>query len=315
MPDIGELLLILAVGGVAAAFTATPYVRRSRAPEREAPADDPDLDALAIRHRVAVEAIRNVEADRRAGSLDDAAYAEQRADAERRAAETLAELDAARAAAARAAAGGGSPTAPGRPLRARTVGVAGGLLTLVVLAGLFLPAPFSLANPTRTNQALADQLAAEQARQATITDLLGKLRANPRDTASLSELADAYLEGGTANDLASAGRVLLALISLDPHDTSAYQRLITAYINFGDWTDAAAATNSYAKIATTPATAPDIPFFRGIIALRGNGDRAEAVRQFRAFLAIAPDEPRATMVRALLAEASPSASPLVSPSP
>lgn len=310
MLDLGELLLILVVGGVAAAFIATPYVRRSRLPRDEAPADDPDLDALAIRHRVAVEGIRDVESDRRAGSLDDTAYAEQRAEAEGRAAQTLAELDA-----ARAAAGHESAAPSGRPLRPRTVATAGGVLALVVLGGLLLPAPFSLANPTRTNQALADQLAAEQARQATITGLLGKLQANPRDTASLSQLADAYLEGGTANDLASAGRVLLALISLDPKDTSAYQRLITAYINFGDWTDAAAATNSYAKIATTPATAPDIPFFRGLIALRGNDNRAEAIRQFQAFLALAPNDPRAAMVRALLAEASPSASPGASPSP
>ncbi len=163
-----------------------------------------------------------------------------------------------------------------------------------------MPAPFSLANPTRTNQALADQQAQEAARQATIKQLLDQLTANPKDADALSKLADAYLQGGTADDLNRAGTVLLALISLDPTDASAYQRLITAYVNVGDWTDAAAATDAYAKVAPNSA---DIPFFRGIIALRGAGDTATATAQFRAFLAAAPDDPRGTMVRALLSEA------------
>jgi regulator of sirC expression with transglutaminase-like and TPR domain len=42
----------------------------------------------------------------------------------------------------------------------------------------------------------------------------------------------------------------------------------------------------------------EIPFFRGLIA-RGLGETEEAVRQFDRFLAIAPDDPRATMVRGL----------------
>lgn len=334
MPDLGELLLVLVVGAVAAAFIATPLVRRSRAQAprapgtpnaapgapgdapAEAPAESPDLEALTIRHRVALEAIRDVEADRRAGSLDDAAYAEQRAEAEQRAVETLAELDAARAQAGQRGPAAPAASAPSRsPVPTRWVAIGAGVLALAVLGGLFLPAPFSLANPTETNQALAQQLAAERVRQATIADLLGRVQANPRDTASLSKLADAYLQGGTANDLASAGRALLLLISLEPRNTSAYQRLITAYIDYGDWTDAAAATNSYARIATTAATAPDIPFFRGLIALRGSGDRAEAAKQFRSFLALAPNDPRATMVRALLQEAAPSGSAAASPSP
>ena len=48
--------------------------------------------------------------------------------------------------------------------------------------------------------------------------------------------------------------------------------------------------------------APDIPFFRGLIA-RGSGDLEEAVRQFDRFLELAPDDPRATMVQGLRDEA------------
>ncbi|HEY7847892.1 MAG TPA: hypothetical protein VIC83_06855, partial [Candidatus Limnocylindria bacterium] len=48
---------------------------------------------------------------------------------------------------------------------------------------------------------------------------------------------------------------------------------------------------------------PDIPFFRGLIA-RGGGDDAEAVRQFDRFLEIAPEDPRAEMIRGLRDESA-----------
>ncbi len=309
MPDPMELLLLVLVGGGVAALIATPFVRARRGgtiPSADEARED--LDVLRIRHRVALEAIRDVEADHRAGSLDEAAHAAQREEAERRAAETLAALESAEAGplAARA-----DHPAAGSPLPPRRVGLAAAVLALAVVIGFVLPAPFSLANPTQTNEALASQQAQEAARQATIRQLLDALTANPRDTDALSKLADAYLQGGTADDLSRAGTILLALISLEPTDASAYQRLITAYVNVGDWTDATSATDAYARVA---ADSPDIPFFRGIIALRGANDTTTAVREFQAFLVAAPDDPRAVMVRALLSEAE-SAAPAPSASP
>jgi cytochrome c-type biogenesis protein CcmH/NrfG len=304
-----ELLLLVGVGGAVAALVATPFVRGRRA---AAPAPDTaaeDLDVLRIRHRVAIEAIRDVDADHQAGSLDDAAYAEQRQLAELRATETLAALEA-----AEARTPSPEPMAPSStasPLPPRRVAAVAVVVAAAVAIGFILPAPFSLANPTQTNEALASQQAQEAARQATIRQLLDQLTANPRDTGALSKLADAYLQGGTADDLGRAGTILLALISLDPTDASAYQRLITAYVNVGDWTDATSATGAYARVAPDSA---DIPFFRGIIALRGANDTATAIKEFRAFLAAAPDDPRAVMVRALLAEAE-SAPPTPSASP
>ncbi len=320
MPDLGELVLLLVVGGVVAAVVATPFVRRRRAAARgdaaAANAADPgaadpdaadasgvdasgDLEVLLIRHRVALEAVRDVDADWRAGSLDDAAHAEQREAAERRATETLSELEAARSGAA----------APGNATRrgavpGRRIVAAAAVLVVAVIVGFALPAPFSLANPVRVNQALADQQKQEADRQATIQQELGVLTRNPTDTAALSKLADAYLAGGTSDDIARGAQMLLALISLDSGNASAYQRLITAYIQVADWKDAAAATDAYARIAKD---SPDIPFFRGVIALQGTRDDAEAIRQFNAFLAAAPDDPRATMVRALLSQAQSSA--------
>jgi tetratricopeptide (TPR) repeat protein len=303
MPDPMELLLLVLVGGGVAALVATPFVRARRG-IAASPSDlaAEDLDVMRIRHRVALEAVRDVEADYRAGSLDEVAHAEQREAAERRAAGTLAALEAAEAGPPTPTSPDGTPT--GSPLPPGRVGVAAIIIAVAVIVGLVLPAPFSLANPTQTNEALASQQAQEAARQATIKQLLDQLSANPQNADALSKLADAYLQGGTADDLSRAGTVLLALISLEPTDASAYQRLITAYINVGDWTDAASATNAYAKVA--PGSA-DIPFFRGIIALRGLHDTATAAAQFTAFLAAAPDDPRAVMVRALLSEAESSA--------
>ncbi len=308
MPDLTELVLLVLVGGGVAALVATPFVGGRSAAARSPRPEADDTDVLRIRHRVALDAILDVEADRRAGSLDEAAYAEQRERAEQRAAETLAALEAAEA--RPSATAPMSASANGAPLPPRRVAAAALVVAAAVVIGFVLPAPFGLANPVETNAALTSQQAQEAARQATIRQLLERLTANPRDSDALSKLADAYLLGGTADDLSRAGTILLALISLEPTDASAYQRLITAYINVGDWTDAASATNAYAKVAAGSA---DIPFFRGIIALRGANDTATATKEFQAFLDAAPGDPRAVMVRALLAEAesaapSPSAS-------
>ncbi len=93
MPDPAELVAIAVLGVAAAVVLAWPLFRR--APE-EMPVPD-ERDALETRHRIALESLRDVEADRRSGSLDEAAYQAERAAAERRAASTRAALDAAAA--------------------------------------------------------------------------------------------------------------------------------------------------------------------------------------------------------------------------
>ena len=49
---------------------------------------------------------------------------------------------------------------------------------------------------------------------------------------------------------------------------------------------------------------PDVPFFRGLIAWRGERDAEQAIVAFDQFLAAAPDDPRVPMIRALRAEAA-----------
>ncbi|MGH2402603.1 MAG: hypothetical protein ACRDE6_07805, partial [Candidatus Limnocylindria bacterium] len=79
--------LILVLGLVAAAVIVLRPLTAERADDERT---DDELEAAALRHRVALEALRDVETDRRAGSLDDAAYAEQLSQAEARAATTRA---------------------------------------------------------------------------------------------------------------------------------------------------------------------------------------------------------------------------------
>lgn len=178
--------------------------------------------------------------------------------------------------------------------------IGGGLLTVAAI-GLFLPGPLGLANPQVTNSALLEAQQTEALRQAQITDLLTALSSDPTDSEALSDLADAYLAGSAPTDLERGARTLLALLALEPERTDAYARLITAYIRADDWIDAQAATDALAELA--PGSV-DVAFFNGLIAWRGRGDAEAALAAFDEFLLLAPDDPRATMIRGLRAEAA-----------
>ncbi len=290
MPEIGEWLILAVLGLGVAALIANP-LRRPRALEHT----EPDREGLVLRHRLALEALIDVEADRRAGSLDQAGYQRQLAEEEARAADTLAALDAAARVGPAPGHGGGTPGAR------RAAGRLGGGLAVLLLIGFALPEPLGLGERTSVNQPLADQIAAEAARQADIERLLTALAANPEDPATLSALADAYLAGGAPEDLQRAAVALQVLIAIDPGNTSGYRRLITAYLSAGDLTDARAATDSYRQLVGDDD--PDVPFFLGLIALRG-GEATEAIEQFDRFLELAPDDDRAPMIRSLRAEAA-----------
>jgi len=280
------------VAGGALLAIAWPLLGAPRDPAHDATGPDPEQESREVRLRVAVETLRDVEADHRAGLLDEESYARQRAEAEERAAASLHARDAS-----------GAPSAAAQVRTGtRAALVVAGVLVVALLAGFALPRPVGIGEATSTNQALADAMAREEARQAQISALLDRLGADPRDAGVLSDLADAYLAGGSADDRRLAAVALLALLSLEPENASAYRRLVTAYINAGDWADAAAATDAYAGVAGEDE--PDIPFFRGLIALRGDGDAQAAIGYFDRFLELAPDDPRAAMVASLRAEAA-----------
>ncbi|MDP9467636.1 MAG: c-type cytochrome biogenesis protein CcmI [Chloroflexota bacterium] len=289
MPDALQWILLAAVGGAAAAVIGWPLLRGASTATQDA-AGNPEAEARALRHRIALEGLLDVEADRRAGSLDEASYQRERAEAEERAAQTLGEEVELSASTA---------PAPGNARRAAAL--LGAALAVALLVGLALPAPNGLAERTVINQALADGLAREAERQAEIQRLLAGFAADPTDAEVLSDLADAYLAGDSTDDLQRAAAALQLLLAVDPEDGSAYRRLINAYLAASDLADAQAATDSYAQIASTDE--PDIPFYLGLIAFR-EGDAAAAVRHFDRFLELAPDDGRAAMVSSLRAEAA-----------
>ena len=66
--------------------------------------------------------------------------------------------------------------------------------------------------------------------------------------------------------------------------------------------NARAVHDSYADVAT--ADPVELAFFDGLIALRGENDAAAALEAFERFLELAPDDPRAGMVRGLRDEAA-----------
>jgi cytochrome c-type biogenesis protein CcmI len=280
MPEIALLLLALGAAGVA---VLVPMWRGASDVERD------DGDAAALRHRVALEALRDVEADRRSGSLDDAGYAEQLAEAESRAAET------------RAALADGVPSRPETGSGGRTAAaVTAGAIAAILLAGWFVPGA-GIANSTVTNQGLAELQATEAARQERIGELQQALAENPEDTDTLSSLADAYLAGSTQEDFVRAAVALQLLIALEPDRADAYERIMAAYLRGGDHANARAAHDAYVELdGGDPVEAS---FFDGLIAVRED-DPDAARAAFDRFLELAPDDPRAEMVRGLRDEAA-----------
>jgi len=288
MPDLLQFALLAAIGLAVAAAIAWPLVR----PGSPTTAFDTraESEARALRHRVALDALLDVEADRRAGSLDDASYERERAEAEARAAETL-----------QPALVEPSPPAMGQGRDRAGVAILGALVALALLVGFAAPGSIGLAERTVVNQALADAMTQEADRQAEIKRLLDRFAATPRDAQVVSDLADAYLAGDSTVDLQRAAVALQILLALEPENHSAYRRLINAYLVTGHYDDAQATTDSYATIAAPDE--PDIPFYRGVIAFR-RGDQATAVREFDRFLQLAPDDGRAPTVTSLRAQAA-----------
>ena len=274
---MAELLLLALVGSAVALAVVWPLLSAGRSPVP--PAIDEEREALEVRNRLALEALRDVEADHRAGSLDEERYRVQRAEAEAHAVATRRALDDARQSPAAAA-----TNVTARPSLRLPALIAGGL-ALLLLAGYALPAPLGIAE--------------RDARLDRIRVLTGAISVNPRDTAALAELSDLYLAGGTSEDVARALASLLLLRDAAPDSRDAHQRLVTLFIRTGEWQQAALATDQMADVVGEDDR--EIPFFRGLIA-RGLGETEEAVRQFDRFLTIAADDPRATMVRGLREE-------------
>ena len=281
MPEAVLLAAALTLAGVAALWP----LWSSRAPS--GPTADPE-DA-AVRYRVALETLRDVEADHRSGSLDGEAYAAQRLEAEAAAAATLDAVEQQ------------TEVAPANDPRGRRLALGVAVVIGAVLVVGSMVEATGIANATVENPSLAADQAAETARQDRISTLLDSLRADPRDVEALSDLADAYLQGDEHDDLVRAAVALQLVIDLAPDRTDAYERLMSTYLRAGDAANARAVHDAYTDV--DGADPVELAFFDGLIALRGENDPARAVDAFDRFLELAPDDPRAPMIRALRDEA------------
>ena len=280
---------ILLAAALAVAFAAVLLPLR-----RQAAGIEPvDRSEAELRHRVALESLRDVEADHRAGSLDEDAYRVQLEEAESRAVVSRRELESAASI---------SPDAslPSRRRPVAAVGAAAGLAVALLVASL-VPAS-GIANTTTVDQALADAQAREAIRQERIGDLLESLSADPEDADVISGLADTYLAGTSREDLVLAATLLRALIELEPDRADAYERIVTAYLRADDYANARSALDAYGETAS--ADPVEVAFFDGIIALRGEADAVAATAAFDRFLELAPDDPRARMIQGLREEAA-----------
>lgn len=278
---MGELLLLILVAGTVALAVAWPLLDGREARAEAEP--DPEREAARVRHDLALEALRDIEADRRAGSLDDEGYRAQREEAEAHAARTRRALEAtAPNEAPKADRDADDEPRPARGRRWRLPALVGGMLALLLLAAFAAPPPFGIAE--------------RDARVERIRQLTDTIATNPRDVDALGELADLYLAGGTADDVGRALASLVLMRDAAPQSRDANQRLVTLLVRTGLWDDADAAVDHFAEVVGEDD--PDIPFFRGLVA-RGNGDNDEAARQFDRFLQLAPDDPRAQMIRGL----------------
>lgn len=271
-------VLLLALGLAVAAVVVLSPLRRPADVQDGGDAAAAFDEGARIRHRAALEALRDVEADRRARSLDDAAYAAALANAEALAAETLAALEAPAT----------TPRPTADPRGRRLALVAAAIIGVALVGGSLFPVT-GLANET------------VDTRSERIEALTDALAADPTNADVLLALADAYLEGSSSRDLVAAVTVLQVLLQVEPEHAGAFERVIGAYIRAGDWVNARAALDEYAGLSV--ADPVEVAFLTGLVALRGEGDAATAVEAFDRFLELAPDDPRAGMVRGLRDEA------------
>jgi cytochrome c-type biogenesis protein CcmH/NrfG len=283
-----EVLLLVAGLALAGAVVLLPLRGRGTVP----PAEDDDREAALLRHRVALESLRDLETDRRAGSLDAESYALELAEAEARAAATRAEVERRTPPAAVPA---------GRGAGRGVASVVAGLIALALVGGALVPGT-GIANETVVNERLAAARQAEEDRQARIAELRAALAADPTDPETLSALADAHLAGTSDDDLARAAAALQVIIALDPDRADAYERILAAYLRAGRYDYARDALTAYAARPT--ADPAELAFFDGLIALRGEADADRAREAFDRFLELAPGDPRVPMIRGLRDEAA-----------
>jgi cytochrome c-type biogenesis protein CcmH/NrfG len=125
-----------------------------------------------------------------------------------------------------------------------------------------------------------------------VVALEAKLQQNPKDVTTLLELATIYQQN---NDLLRAASYLDRVIAADPTQKDVYLRLATIYLN-QEINEYAAAVSVLNKAVSVDPNNPDVYLKLGI-AQNALGNTSGAVLAWQKYLALAPNDSMASVVR------------------
>ncbi len=275
MSSVVVVLVVAVLAMVAALGIVTPYRRRS------IPALEPPADPLEDRRLALAIALRDLEAARGSGALEEADYARLREETEGRMARVLRVLDQR----------GADADVPPRHRRGpSTWWIAIAVVAVLALSAALVPALVrSLHDRTPSNTALigAGSLAYFEQR---VND-------HPHDVAARLDLANRYLDAGM---LSRAYDEYRSALLLDPNDADALAHIGVLLHLSGD--SQAGLASERTALALDP-TYPDALFYKGLILLKGLNRPAQAIAPLNAYLKAAPYGSEGPEARRLLAEA------------
>lgn len=295
------LLAAAALSAVAAVGILRPFLGGRAVPFE--PTDPLEEERASL-----LRALRELERDRRSGTLEEETYRALRAETERRAVAVLRALRAREGAgwAVEGGAGGAAWRAPAAwralgegplqaPPRARPAPrlAAAVLVVFLVAAGVSL----ALSSALRARAPGEPITGAAVGGAADLAFFEQRVREHPDDVAARLDLADRYLAAG---DVRSATAQYLVALELDPENPEALTRLGFVLFRSGRPERGLEAVDRALRVD------PDYPealYYRGLILLRGLDRPEEAALAFRAYLQAAPFGSRREEVRELLTEA------------
>jgi len=279
------VLVVAVLAMVAALGIVTPYRRRS------IPALEPPADPLEDRRLALAIALRDLEAARGSGALEEADYARLREETEGRMARVLRVLDQRARPNVDGDGGGADADVPPRHRRGpSTWWIAIAVVAVLALSAALVPALVrSLHDRTPSNTALigAGSLAYFEQR---VND-------HPHDVAARLDLANRYLDAGM---LSRAYDEYRSALLLDPNDADALAHIGVLLHLSGD--SQAGLASERTALALDP-TYPDALFYKGLILLKGLNRPAQAIAPLNAYLKAAPYGSEGPEARRLLAEA------------
>jgi cytochrome c-type biogenesis protein CcmI len=291
------LLAAAALAAVAAAGVLWPF-GRGRQPRLEGFVDPLDEERLAL-----LRSLRELEAERSSGVLEEAEYRALRIETEARAVSVLRTIE--------ARDGSGELTGGLREIRSTSEW--NGSHSIQARPLRMLPAVLVAAAMTAAIVTLLASGVAERSSGEPITGADGpseptgdpssiafyeeRVRVHPEDVAARLDLAQRYLDQGDAD---AAAQQYLAALELDPDNAEANAELGFLLHLAGRSEEGLAAVDR--ALAVEPSY-PEALYFKGVILLRGLDRPAEAVVAFEAYLEAAPFGARRPEVRSLLSEA------------